>query len=95
MKCELPEFILQDILLLIGLKALRLNLCSSPATISGAWFSGTAGSSRHFPGDLLVDRIHLLVYDFLSPDTREVSKAFIAEASLLRKQAPSVAPTTA
>jgi hypothetical protein len=41
------------------------------------------------------DRIHLTIYEFLSPDTREVSKAFIAEASLSQKQAPSVAPTTA
>jgi len=174
MKCELPEFTLQDVLLLIGLKArtgeLVLESGNNIGSIvfrDGRILQAFSPYSRAI-GDLLVeqgivteeellatlklqkqkcdtplggllvktgkvsleaiemmvheqirqavkefitwgklrisflerdirpfDRIHLPVYEFLPPDTVEVSKAFIAEASLSQKQAPSITSTTA
>ena len=174
MKCEFPEFILQDILLLIGLKALTGELVPESGNNIGSLVFRYGRILQAFSpysraiGDLLVeqgnvaesellatlklqkqkydtpiggllmktgkvsleaiemmvheqirqsvtefttwdklrisfldqdirpfDRIHLPVHEFLPLDTVKASKAFIAEASLSRKQAPSVAPTTA
>jgi hypothetical protein len=173
MKCELPEFVLQDIFLLIGLKArtgeLELesgNNIGSMVFRDGRILQAFSPYSRAI-GDLLVeqgivteeellatlklqkqqndapigsllvktgkvnldaiermvheqirqsvkefitwdrlrisflekdicpfDRIHLPVHEFLSPDVVKATKAFVAQASLPQKQAPSAASTT-
>ena len=174
MKCEFPEFILQDILLLIGLKARTGELVLESGNNIGSMVFRDGRILQAFSpysraiGDLLVeqgivteaellatlklqkqkydtpiggllvktgkvsleaiemmvheqirqsvkefitwdklqiiflerdirpfDRIHLPVHEFLPPDIVKASKAFIAEASLSQKQAPSTASTTA
>lgn len=174
MKCEFPDFILQDILLLIGLKALTGELVLESGNNIGSMVFRDGRILQAFSpysraiGDLLVeqgivteaellatlklqkqkcdtplgglllktgkvsleviemmvheqirqavkefvtwnklrisflerdirpfDRIHLPVHEFLPPDIVKASKAFITEASLSRRQAPSAAPTTA